>query len=179
VTSLGSIFFGLLSWLTWINYNGKSFYILLILSFLFSIFSIWAFYLFITIRTVKISRDYIRFSFFVLPFHRTYLLSNIKRISQESKNVEVNNNFLKPLTFKYLITVFELPDNKTIKVNSIGFLDYEELTRCFYKITRGNGQYIPRKRKFLLYILDNFEGSGLVILSIILTIGLAWALINR
>jgi hypothetical protein len=68
------------------------------------------------------------------------------------------------LTVEYLITVFELSDNKTIKVNGIGPIDYRELVKCFNKTTRGTGRYIPPKRNFLLYILDNFDGLGLVIL---------------
>jgi hypothetical protein len=146
---------------------------------LFSAFSIGGFYLFITIKTVKLSRDCIRFSFFALPFHRTYLLSDLKRISQTSKDIQVSKGFSTPLSVKYIITVFELSDGKKIKVNSIGIIDYEELVKCFNKITRGNGQYSPPRGRFFLYFLDSFEGLGLVVMTIILTIGLAWDLLNR
>ena len=179
MTLFGSVFCGLLSWLTFVGFNGTHIYIMLIFLILFSVFSIGGFYLFITIKTVKLSRDCIRFSLFALPFHRTYLLSDIKRISQESKDIKVSHGFSSPLGFKYLITLFELSDGEKIKVNSIGLLEYEELVKCFNKITRGNGQYSPPKRSFLLYILDSFEGIGLVIMMIILTIGLAWGLFNR
>jgi hypothetical protein len=179
VTGFGSIFCGLLSWLTWVNFNGKWRYIILILLILFSIFSLASFYLFITIKTVKLSSDSIRFSFLFLPFHHTYLLSDVKRISRESKDIKAYHGFSSSFRFNYSTTVFELSDNKTIKVNSIGLLDYEELVKCFNKITRGNGQYTPPKRKFLHYILDNLDGIGVVVLLIILTVGLAWSLIHR
>ncbi|MBS1660718.1 MAG: hypothetical protein JST68_06665 [Bacteroidetes bacterium] len=177
-TGLGSIFFGLLSWITYLGYRGGTSYIVLIPGVLFLIGSIWSFCLFVTIRVVKLSEEAIEFSFLLLPIRRTYPIKDVKRIFQKSRNVEVVRGFLTPLTFPYIVTCFEMGDNKVIKMNSIGSLDFEQLENCFNKVTRGNGQYFAPKKTLAGYVLDNWQGSAWVLLVIVVTIGLALALIK-
>ena len=178
-TFFGSIFFGLLSWLVWANLNGRNSYLALSFLTLFSIFSLGSLYLFITIKRVELSADCVRFSFLFLPIRKTFPFSDIKNISQQSQERSVSRGFSTALRFTYLITEFEFADKSVVKLNSISALDYEELVRCYNKMTRGNGRYVRPKRGLLLYILDNFEGIGIVLLAMIVTVGLAWGILHR
>lgn len=137
-------------------------------------------YLFLTIRTVKLSRDKIRFSFFVLPFHQTFLLLDIKMISQEARQITIPGGAgNRSTSFLDIITTFQLADSREIKLRSIGQLDYEELMKCYNKITRGNGKYSRPKNHFLLYLTDSFGELAIVVLLIFVTTGLAWELFHR
>ncbi len=174
----GSVFFVLLSWFMWVGAHGKVSFFLLLLIAIFSILSIGGLYFLLTIRTVRLSKDNIRFSFLLLPFHRTFLLSDIKMISQEVK--QISFSYERPsFGFFDIITTFQLADNRSIKLRSIGRLDYGELMKCYNKLTRGNGKYSRPKNHFSLYLTDSFGELALVVLLIILTTGLAWKLFHR
>ena len=177
---LGSVFFVLLSWFMWVGARGKVSFFLLLLIAIFSILSIICLYFLLTIRTVRLSKDKIRFSFLLLPFHRTLLLSDIKMISQDASQIIIRSGAgTRSSRLLDIVTTFELADNRKIKLRSIGQLDYGELMKCYNKLTRGNGKYSRPKNHFSLYLTDSFGELAYVVLLFILTTGLAWKLFHR
>ncbi|MES2654319.1 MAG: hypothetical protein V4620_01960 [Bacteroidota bacterium] len=75
-----------------------------------------------------------------------------------------------------ITTLITLSDSRTIKLNSIGHLDFEEFHQTFNKLKRGEGKIKDQKRHFLLYLLDNLNGIAWIILTLIMTTGLAYGI---
>ena len=81
-TFLGAIFFGLLSWFSWTISRINRAPIIYVILAIFILGSICSLYYFITIKVIKLSTDSIKVSYFILPFQKTFLLSEVKSISQ-------------------------------------------------------------------------------------------------
>jgi hypothetical protein len=176
---LGAIFFGLLSWFIWTISKSNRAPIIYVILAIFVLGSIFSFYYFITIKVIKLSIDSIKISYFMLPFQKTFLLSEIKSLSQQSKLAEVNRGFLSPITFTILTTTIHFNDGKEMKLQTVSNLDFQELEKGFQKFKSKNENFTPRKRTFFLYMIDNIDGLGLVILMAIVTIGLTYGLLTR
>ena len=179
VTFLGSVFFGLLAWLTWKSSGVNKTAVAYIFTIFFVLGSIISFYYFITIRIIELSVERIRISYFMLPFHRTFLLSEIRSISQTSREAEVNSGFSRTTTFTVLKTTIQLNDGKQIKLETVGESDFKELEKGFRKCKNKDGHFTPGKRTFLDYMLDNVDGLVLVVVMLILTIGLTHGLLTQ
>jgi hypothetical protein len=178
-TFLGTIFFGLLSRFIWtISRSNRTPIIYAILA-LFIFGTICCLYYFMTIKIIKLSNDSIEVSYFMLPFQKTFLLSEIASISQESKVAEINRGFLSPITFTALTTIIHFNDGKEIKLQAVSDLDFRDLKKGLNKFKSSNEKFTPSKKTFLIYLLDNIDGLGLVILLFILTIGLTYGLLTR
>jgi hypothetical protein len=76
-------------------------------------------------------------------------------------------------------TLINLADNKPIKLNSIGQIDFGELYKSFNKVKRGEGKIKEQKRHLLLYFVDNFDGLIWIILILILTTGLGYGIFTK
>jgi len=169
---------GLLAWLSWqgIQNNNRWLYIF---PALFGALSLYSLFLFVNIRVVRFSASTIQISHLFAPIHRTFPLHEVKSISQRTKKIDVGSRWSHVVQIPYFITVVTFTDNRVVKLNSIGAIEYEELMRCFNKLTRGNGSIVPPKKKFVRYLLDSWDGLGIMILLIILTTGLGIALIGH
>ena len=175
---LGFLFFGLLAWLAWSSNKERKTLILIVLT-VFIIGSLLSFYYFISTRIVKLANDRIFISYIFLPFHKTLLFSQIKDITQKSKEVSSKNYFSYGFSFTELSTKIEINGNKEIKLNTIAPMDFEELKKGFNKMKNGNHQFASPKKSFLLYFLDNLDGIVWVVVAMVVTIGLAHGLITR
>jgi hypothetical protein len=175
----GAVFFGLLAWLTWKSSGVNKTSVAYIFTIIFALGSIISFYYFITIRVVELSVDRIRISYFMLPFNHTFLLSEIRSISQASRVAEASRGFYSKITFLVLTTTIRLNDGKEVKLETVGRLDFQQLEKGFRIFKDKSEKFTPKKRTFLIYMLDNFDGLGLVVLVIILTIGLAYGLLTE
>jgi hypothetical protein len=178
-TFIGSVFFGLLAWLTWKSSGVHKTSIAYIGTIFFVLGSIIALYCFITIRIIELSVERIRISYLMLPFHRTFLLSEIRSISQTSREAEVNDGFSRTTTFTVLKTTIQCNDGKQIKLETVGASDFKELEKGFRKCKNKDGHFTPGKRTFWDYMLDNVDGLVWVVVMIILTIGLTYGLLTQ
>ena len=176
---IGSVFFGLLSWLVWKSSGVNKTPVAYVGILFFLLGSIISFYYFITIRVIELSAASISISYFMLPFKQTFLLSEIKSISQASRVAEVRRGFTTSITFTVFTTIIRLNDGKEIKLETVSDGDFKELERGLRKINDKNKNVTLRKRTFLVYLLDNIDGLALVVLSIVLTIGLAYGLLTQ
>lgn len=174
----GSIFFGLLAWLVWKSSGVNKSSVAYIFIIFFVLGSIISFYYFITIRVIELAVDRLTISYFMLPFSRTFLLSEIRSISQTSRVAEVNDGFLRATTLTVLTTTIQHNDGKEIKLETVGELDFKELEKGFRKCKIKDGHFTPGKRTFLDYMLDDIGGLCLVVLMLILTIGLTYGLLT-
>lgn len=185
LTLLGSVFFGLLFWLTWTSITDKSdLLVWTILSFFF-LGSLTCFYFFIAIRTVQLTNDGVIISYILLPLKQTYLFSDIKSITQKSKKVETllegtySTNFKTTYLYTDLVTTFDFADKKQIKLNSIGQLDYQEFVDRFNKLKRREGKIKEQKQSVALYFVDNLDGLLWVVLLFIVTSVLTFGVLTR
>ena len=176
---LGAVFFGLLAWLVWKSSGVNKTPVAYIFIIIFLLGSIISFYYFITIRIIKLSVERLAISCFMLPFHRTFLLSEIRSISQTSRVAETSGGRTGSITFTVLTTTIQLNDGKEIKLQTVGTSDFKELEKGFHKCKSKEGHFTPGKRTVLIYMLDNIEGLLLVVLLTILTIGLAYGLLTQ
>lgn len=78
-----------------------------------------------------------------------------------------------------ITTSINLADNKIIKLNSIGQIDFDEFYKTFNKLRRGEGKIKEQKRHFVLYLIDNFDGILWIILALILTTGLGYGIFTK
>jgi len=178
ITFLGSVFMALLAMLSWqrIQNDSKWLYIFPVF---FGALSLYALIAFINIKVVRLSASSIQIAHFMAPLRRTFPLHEVKNISQTFKNIGVGHKWSDTVQIPYFITTIIFTDDRVVKLNSIGALEYEELMRCFNKLTRGSGNVVQPKKRFLRYMLDNWNGLGIVILIIILTTGLGIALFQK
>lgn len=175
----GFVFMGLLSGLCWVRcrYPGPA--VLYFFPLFFGLIAIWAFYLFLRINVVKLSANAIEFSYLILPIRRKFALQEVKAISQHTRRLAISDGFKSPIRINYRVTTFTFRDNSIIKVNSIGPLDFEELTRCYDKIARGNGEVKVTKKRLVLYLIENLEDLWIVAVILILIIGLGVSLLTN
>jgi hypothetical protein len=176
---MGSVFFGLLSWLVWKSSGVNKTSVAYIFIIFFALGSIISFYYFITIRIIKLSVERLAISYFMLPFSRTFLLSEIQSISQTSRVAEASGGRTGSITFTVIMTTIQLNDGKEIKLQTVGQLDFKELEKGFRKCKFKDGHFTPGKRTFLNYLLDDIGGLGWVVLQIILAIGLTYGLLTQ
>src|SRR5262249_17585782 len=148
---------GLLSRLCWVKNQHTGPFLLYFFPLFFGLIAAWAFYLFLTINVVRLSANTIEFSYLLLPIRRKFSLQEVRNISQQIKQLTVLDQFGSPIRINYRITTFTFGDNKLIKLNNIGSIDFEELTRCYNKLTRGNGEIKAKKKKLVIYLIDNME----------------------
>lgn len=168
---------GFLSRLCWAKIQHTDSLALYFFPIFFGIVSTWAFYLFLKIKVVRLSATTIQFSHLVLPVRKKYLIKQVSSISQHTKQISIQDRSWSPIRINYRITSFTFADNRVIKMDSIGPLDFEELTQCYNKITRGQGEAKMAKKKFARYLIESMEDIWVVILFLIITIGFGIALL--
>ena len=107
---------------------------------------------------------------------------------KDIRNMEQNTKAIKALygvAFKtrYIYsdhsTIINLTDNESIKLNSIGQLDFEDFYKTYNKLKRGEGNIKEQKNSFSLYVIDNLDGILWLLLLLILTIGLSNGMLTR
>lgn len=174
----GFVFMGLLSRLIWVEVRHSGPMALYVIPFFFGFVSIWLFYLFLQIKVVRLSATTIQFSHLVLPIRKKYFLQQVRGISQHTKQISVRNGSSSPIRINYYVSRFTFTDNSIITTNSIGPIDFGELTRCYNKVTRGRGEFKMTNKKIVDYLIDSAEDIGIVILIVIATIGLGIAMLK-
>lgn len=177
-TFFGSVFMALLTWLSWQRMQNDSKW-LYIFPLLFGALSLYALMAFINIKVVRLSASGIQMAHFMVPIRQTFPLHKVRDISQRSKNIDVGYKWSDTVQIPYFVTTITFTDDRVVKLNSLGALEYQELMRCFNKLTRGTGHIVPPKKRVLRYMLDSWNGLGIVILLIILTTGLGIALFRK
>ena len=104
-------------------------------------------------------------------------MQEVVTISQNTKLLAFWDGFDSFIRIKYPVTTFTFRDNSEIILNSIGSIDFEELTRCYNKITRGNGEVKTIKKRLVLYLIENMEDLWIAASVLIITIGLGVSLL--
>jgi hypothetical protein len=171
-TTLGGFaFMGLLSRLCWVKCQNPRLPVLFLSAF-FCLIAIWAFYLFLKINVVKLSANAIEFSYLLLPIRRKFPLQEVMAISQHTRRLAVWDGLKSPSRINYRVTTFTFRDNRIIKMNSLGPFDFEELTRCYNKIARGNTEVKVMNKKLAQYLIENIEDLWIVAVILISIIGL-------
>lgn len=181
MTFLGFVFFGLLFLLTLQSVRDN--YNLLLASVLlfFAILSLIFLYYFLSVKTIKLTKDNLIIVNLLLPIKRTISLADIRNIGQTKKEVKAVYGVSWTPSYIYtdITTSINLADNKLIKLNSIGQIDFEKFYKTFNELKRGEGKINEQKRHFFLYLLDNFDGFLWIILLLILTTGLGYGLFTK
>lgn len=179
---IGSIFCDLLFLLVW--QTGKLDLVTIPFLVLFATGSLTLLFYFLKTRTIRLQEEKLIVSYFILPIKKEFSLENIRGISQKAKKVEGMvgpTSFSKSYIYTDIITTLTLSDKTEIKLNSVGGADFGELEDLFFKLKRREGKIkIPqRKKRILLYVLDNIDGIIWVILLFVVTIGLTYGLLTR
>ncbi len=181
MTFLGFAFFGLLFLLTFqIAQDDYNLLVAIVLVF-FAILSLTSFFYFLTIKTIKLTKDNLIISHLLLPINRTVSLADIRNIVQKKKDVKAVYGVSWTPSYIYtdITTSINLADNKLIKLNSIGQIDFDEFYKTFNKVKRGEGKIKEQKRHFFLYLIDNFDGILWIILLLLLTTGLGYGILAK
>jgi hypothetical protein len=120
-------------------------------------------------------------SHLLLPINRTVSLADIRNMVQKKKEVKAVYGVSWTPSYIYtdITTSINLADNKLIKLNSIGQIDFDEFYKTFNKVKRGEGKIKEQKRHFFLYLVDNFDGILWIILILLLTIGLGYGILAK
>ena len=170
----GFFFFGLLSYLIFKNIQTNSNYLVWLILFFFACISALSLFYFLKIKIIKLSKDKLIVSHILFPIKHIYIYSDVNGITQETKVIKALNgvSFKTRYIFTDYTTIIHLTDKK-IKLNSVGSLDFESLTKCFRKLKAGEGKCNPQKSRLINYLLDNFDGLLFAAVCLFLTIGLA------
>jgi len=181
ITFLGAFFFALLSWLVWSQYIIAKGNMALFFFLLFLAVSLAFFYLFITVKRVKLTADSLIISYFLLPFKDSFLFSEVKSVSQNSKKIEalVGSSWQMATIFVNVTTTFNFTNGKQVKLNSIGELDFNNFQTIYNKLKRQEGKIKKPKWNAIFYLVDNISGIFWLVLLVVLTCGLAFALIAK
>ena len=180
-TLLGFLFFGLLFWLTYSSAKNNFNYLTISILTMFAAFSLMSLFYLLTIKTIKLKNQSIDVSYFLLPFKKTIMFKDIKNIEQKTKAIKA----LYGVAFKtrYIYsdhsTIINLTDNKSIKLNSIGQLDFKDFYKTYNKIKRGEGKIKEQKNSFSIYVIDNLDGILWLLFLLILTVGLGYGMLTR
>ena len=176
-TSLfGSIFFALIDYLIWKDSNNNPSLIIVILFIFFLILSFVSFYFFITLRILNLTDAGIQIAYFFFPVKKIFLFSEIKTISQKVSEVD-NSNSRGSYSYTTITTTIDFHNGKKIKISTLSQSDYQEILKGFYKL-KGGGYYMPSKKNFILYLLENISDIIWTIFFLIITIGLSHALFS-
>lgn len=181
MTWLGFIFFGLLFWLTKSGITDDYNTAVITVMVVFAGLSLICLFYFVSIKTLKLTTDSFEIKWLLLPFRQAYSLNDISSITQTKKAISAVYGVAWTSRYIYtdITTIINLTDKRTIKINSVGELDFEELRKVFEKLKRGEGKVKVQRKNIMLYLLDNIDGLFWVILLIILTTGLAYGLLTR
>lgn len=181
MTFLGFAFFGLLFLLTFQSAQGDYNLLVAIVLVFFAILSLTSLFYFLTIKTIKLTKDNLIISHLLLPINRTVSLADIRNMVQKKKEVKAIYGVSWTPSYIYtdIRTSINLADNKLIKLNSIGQIDFDEFYKTFNKVKRGEEKIIEQKRHFFLYLIDNFDGILWIILLLLLTTGLGYGILAK
>lgn len=181
MTFLGFVFFGLLFLLTFQGAQDDYNLIISTVLVLFAILSLTSLFYLLTVKTIKLTKDNLVISHLLLPISRTLILAEIKNMEQTKKEVKAVYGVSWTPSYIYtdITTSINLADNKIIKLNSIGQIDFDEFYKTFNKLRRGEGKIKEQKRHFVLYLIDNFDGILWIILALILTTGLGYGIFTK
>ncbi len=181
MTFLGFAFFGFLFLLTFRNINDDYNILIVTLLVFFAILSLTFLFYFLTIKTIKLTKHNLVISPLLSPFSKSLNFSDIKNITQTKKEVKAVYGVSWTPSYIYtdIKTSINLVDNKLIKLNSIGQIDFDEFHKTFNKLRRGEGKIKEQKRNFILYLVDNFDGIIWIILLLILTTGLGYRIFTK
>ncbi len=181
MTFLGFAFFGLLFLLTFQSAQNDYNLLVTILLVFFAILSLTSLFYFLTIKTIKLTKDNLIISHLLLPINRTVSLMDIRDIVQKRKEVKAVYGVSWTPSYIYtdITTSINFADNKLIKLNSIGQIDFDEFYKTFNKVKRGEGKIKEQKRHFFLYLVDNFDGIIWIMLLLLLTAGLGYGILSK
>ena len=109
------------------------------------------------------------------------MFKDIRNMEQNTKAVKAlyGVGFKTRYVYSDNSTIINLTDNKPIKLNSIGQLDFENLYKTYNKLRRGEGKIKAQENSFLPYLIDNLDGILWVLFLLILTIGLGYGMLTR
>ena len=171
-----AVFFALLSWLIWSTFmmNGDA-GVYLVFTFSCVAFAI-NFYSLITIKTVKLTFNSCIVSYYFLPFNQMFSLTDIKSISQQPKRLEFISHDSPIARYLYISRISKIifTEKKSIRLTSIGQIDYEKLLDCFKRIKRGETKLRKQRSDISVYFEDTIDGIFWIILMLILTAVLAY-----
>ena len=181
MTLLGFMFFGLFFWLTYSSAKNNFNFLVISLLTVFATFSLSSLFYFLTIKIIKLKSQSLEVSYFILPFKKTIMFKDIRNMEQNTKAVKAlyGVGFKTRYVYSDNSTIINLTDNKPIKLNSIGQLDFENLYKTYNKLRRGEGKIKAQENSFLPYLIDNLDGILWVLFLLILTIGLGYGMLTR
>ncbi len=179
MTFLGFCFFGLLFILTTRDFKrGLDLFAIIIAAF-FAGLSLTCLFYFFSIKTITLKVDCLEISRIGFPFKQTYLFDDITRISQIKKEISAVYGVSWRTRYIYtdIITTLRFSDNRTIELNSVGELDFNNFHDSYLKIKRREGKIKQKKIGIALYLIDNLDGIFWIILLTILTTGLLYSVL--
>ncbi len=179
---LGFIFFTMLFILTISAFNDTINSGFIAFPLIFLGFSLGSLYYFLNIKILKLTANNLEINYLFLPISQQYDFKDIISISQESKRFSSNalsSSLKETYIYTNIITTIKLSGGKTIKLNSVGALDFKVFYRIFKQLKRGEITIDAPKKSFKKYLMDNFDGVFWVLISLFITIGLSVSVLNK
>ena len=179
---LGFIFFTMLFILTISAFNDTTNIGFIAFPLIFLGFSLGSLYYFLNIKILKLTANNLEIIYLFLPISQQYDFKDIISISQESKRFSSNalsSSLKETYIYTDIITTIKLSGGKTIKLNSVGALDFKVFYRIFKQLKRGEITIDAPKKSFKKYLMDNFDGVFWVLISLFITIGLSLSVLNK
>ncbi|MET3127048.1 hypothetical protein ABID42_002154 [Arcicella rosea] len=179
---LGFIFFTMLFILTISAFNDTINIGFIVFPLIFLGFSLGSLYYFLNIKILKLTANNLEINYLFLPISQQYDFKDIISISQESKRFSSNalsSSLKETYIYTDIITTIKLSGGKTIKLNSVGALDFKVFYRIFKQLKRGEITIDAPKKSFKKYLIDNFDGVFWVLISLFITIGLSLSVLNK